>query len=216
VRRVQQIRVVVVEDHPLMRDGVKRAFEKCSDIDIVGEASTGKKAIKLMDSLETDVVLLDLRLPDIDGISVLKQLRVNSPDLKVVILSVFEDEKYVKSALDNGANGYLLKTTGPRKLVEAVRRAMEGFSPLSPEVATKLVSSIQSRRGESSRERLTLREKEIWRLLAQGMSNAEVCKELFISQSTVKFHVGNLFRKLGVKNRVGAVSMAYHSEFFDA
>jgi len=208
------VRVVVVEDHPLMRDGIKKALERSSDIHVIGEASTGEKALRLMDSLDVDVVLLDLRLPDMDGISVLKELRSRFSSLKVVMLSVFNDESHIRAALDNGASGYLTKTIGPRKLVEAVKRAADGHSPFSLEATTSLVSSIQHGHCESW-ERLTSRETEIWQLISSGASNAEICEKLFISQGTVKFHIRNLFHKLEVKNRVEAASLAHNFNFFE-
>ena len=127
--RMDRVRVVVVEDHPLMRTGIIKALSGYAGIHVVGEASTGEKAIRLVDSLDVDVVLLDLRLPDMDGISVLKELRSKFSDLKVVMLTVSNDESHVRSALDNGASGYLTKTIGPRKLVEAVKRAADGPQP---------------------------------------------------------------------------------------
>ncbi|HDP69375.1 MAG TPA: response regulator transcription factor [Actinobacteria bacterium] len=213
---MDKIRVVVVDDHALMRDGIKKALERNSDIHVVGEASTGEKAIKLIDSLETDLVLLDLRLPDIDGISVLKKLLVSFPFLKVIILSVFEDENHVKSALKNGASGYLTKSIGPRKLIEAVRRAANGQSPFSLEATTSLVSFFRHSDCESSLRKLTSRESEVWQLISLGASNAEICEKLFISQGTVKFHIRNIFHKLGVKNRVEAASLAHRHELFES
>jgi DNA-binding NarL/FixJ family response regulator len=202
-------RVVLVEDHPAMRAGVRSVLEKTSDISVVGEAGTGAQALSVLAAMAPDVVLLDIGLPDTDGISLLGEIRSSGSNVKVVMLTCQLDESSVRSAVDGGACGYLSKTTGPQEIVEAVRRVQRGQVALSPEVATHLVSAIRGQRriGEPT---LTVREREVWRALAQGLSNAEIAHTLFLSEHTVKFHVHNLLGKLGLKSRGEAICAAHH------
>ncbi|HEY3375101.1 MAG TPA: response regulator transcription factor [Candidatus Aquicultor sp.] len=205
---MDHLKVMVVEDHPLMQMGIKKALERSGDMQVVGEASTGKSAVELVDSVKPDVIIMDVKLPDSDGIAILQNIRVRS-SAKVLMFSGFDDERYVIRALESGANGYLLKSAGTHELVDAVRKAAEGLSPISPQLTGKVIPMARHRYQAS--ERLTPREKEVWRLLASGASNAEISKALYVSESTVKFHVRNVFHKLGVKNRVEAAKAAYNS-----
>jgi DNA-binding NarL/FixJ family response regulator len=152
---------------------------------------------------------MDVRLPDMDGITAMKDIVSSNPNIKVLIFSGFDDEHYVVMALENGASGYLLKNIGAKELMESVKQAHEGLTPISPQLASKLMPF--SRRGTDTSNRLTPREVEVWRLLSSGASNAEISKALFVSESTVKFHVRNIFHKLGVKNRVEAAHIAYRN-----
>jgi DNA-binding NarL/FixJ family response regulator len=205
VRR-ETTRVVLVEDHPLMRAGIRAALQKAPDIDVVGEASDGEHGLRLARTLAPDVVLLDIGLPDTDGISLLKQLK-SLCDCAVVMLSCHTEESSVRMAMDYGASGYLAKSVEPKVLIDGVRSAGRGESPLSAEVAASLLAIM--RRGREGAGRLTEREREVWRLIAQGLSNAEIARSLFISPHTVKFHVHNLLHKLGLKSRSEAISAAH-------
>jgi DNA-binding NarL/FixJ family response regulator len=202
-------RVVLVEDHPAMRAGVRSVLEKTSDISVVGEAGTGEQALSVLAALTPDVMLLDIGLPDTDGIALLGEIRRSGSNVKVVMLTCQLDEASVRSAVDGGACGYLSKATGPREIIDAVRRVQRGQVALSPEVATHLVSAIRGQRriGEPT---LTVREREVWRALAEGASNAEIARTLFLSEHTVKFHVHNLLGKLGLKSRGEAICAAHH------
>lgn len=205
---MQATRVLLVEDHPAMRAGVRWVLEKTSDIRVVGEASTGAQALSLVGDAMPDVMLLDIGLPDVDGIALLKDIRHTSSGTKVIMLSCQSDEASVRMAVDGGACGYLTKSTGPRELVEAVRMVRRGQVALSPDVATHLISAIRGQRriGEPT---LTAREREVWRSVAQGLSNAQIAHELFLSEHTVKFHVHNLLQKLGLHTRAEAICAAH-------
>jgi DNA-binding NarL/FixJ family response regulator len=200
--------VVLVDDHPAMRAGVRGVLEKTPDIRVVGEASTGAQALTVLGSTAPDVLLLDIGLPDVDGISLLGDIRLASAHTKVIMLSCQSDEASVRMAVDGGACGYLTKSSGPREIVDAVYMVLRGQVALSPDVATHLVSAIRGQRrvGEPV---LTAREREVWRSVAQGLSNAQIASSLFLSEHTVKFHVHNLLQKLGLKTRAEAICAAH-------
>jgi DNA-binding NarL/FixJ family response regulator len=201
-------RVVLVDDHPAMRAGVKGVLDKTSDISVVGEASTGEQALALIRSTTPDVVLLDIGLPDVDGIALLEEIQRVSTDVKVIMLSCQTDEASVRMAVDGGASGYLTKLAGPREIVEAVHLVRSGQIALSPDMATHLVSAIRAQR-RTGEPTLTAREREVWRALARGLSNAEIASALFLSEHTVRFHVHNLLGKLGLKTRAEAIVAAH-------
>lgn len=204
----QSTRVVLVDDHPMVRAGVRGALEREGDISVVGEAATGAQALSLMRSATPDVVFLDIGLPDMDGITLLGEIMKLKSPAKIVMLSCQTDEMSVRMAVDGGASGYLTKDAGPREITDAVHRVRRGQVALSPDVATHLVSAIrgQRRAGEPT---LSDREREVWRALAMGMSNAAIAKDLFLSEHTVKFHVHNLLAKLGLKSRAEAICAAH-------
>lgn len=205
---MNHLKVMVVEDHPLMQEGIKKVLERFDDIEVVGTASTARIAVEIVDNLEPDIVIMDVKLPDSDGISTMRNIKTKSK-AKVLMFSGFDDETYVIKALESGANGYILKSAGMNELVDAVRKAADGLSPISPQLTGKVIP--MARHKVHTCDRLTPREKEVWKLLSNGASNAEISKVLFVSESTVKFHVRNVFHKLGVKNRVEAAKAAYHS-----
>ena len=208
VTELTETRVVLVDDHPTMRSGVRGALEKTTDISVVGEASTGAQTMSLLATVKPDVMILDIGLPDIDGIALLRDVLLASPRTKVVMLTCQTDETSVRMAVDAGASGFLTKLAGPREIVEAVRMVRKGQVAVSPDVATHLISVIRGQRrvGEPS---LTSREREVWRAMAQGLSNADIAGSLFLSEHTVKFHVHNLLRKLGIKSRAEAICAAH-------
>jgi DNA-binding NarL/FixJ family response regulator len=201
-------RVMLVDDHPAMRAGVRSVLEKTSDICVVCEASTGAQALAMVAANKPDVMILDIGLPDTDGIALLREVAMASPRTKVVMLTCQTDETSVRMAVDAGASGYLTKLTGPREIVEAVRMVRRGQVAVSPDVATHLVSAIRGQR-RNGEPKLTVREREIWRAVAQGLSNADIARTLFLSEHTVKFHVHNLLQKLGLKTRAEAICAAH-------
>lgn len=205
---LQTTSVVLVDDHPAMRAGVRSVLERTSDICVVGEASSGAQALAVLSKTGANVVLLDIGLPDIDGIELLAGIHDVCADAKVIMLSCQTDEASVRMAIDGGASGYLTKVTSPRDIVEAVREVRAGHVAISPDVATHLISAIRAQRriGEPT---LTAREREVWRSMARGLSNAEIAKALFLSEHTVKFHVHNLLGKLGLKSRSEAICAAH-------
>lgn len=205
------VRLLLVEDHPIMRAGVRSVLESATDIETIGEAGTGKAALAIVKKLNPDVVLLDIGLPDIDGLTLLKTLKASNPDTRVIMYSCQCDGPSVSLAIDGGASGYLTKSASPRELIAAVRGVARGQTPLSAEASTRLVSSLRAQSGRGGTSELTDREREVWRALTEGLSNAEIAAALFISQHTVKFHVHNLLAKLGLRSRSEAIAAAHRS-----
>jgi DNA-binding NarL/FixJ family response regulator len=162
-------RVLVVEDHPMMRAGVRDVLNRADGIDVVGEAGTGERALALTRSLSPDVVLLDIGLPDMDGLAVLGRIRKTGQAARVIMLTCQIDEQSVRTAMDGGASGYLSKDAAPKELVDAVHSVCRGQTPLSPEAATRLVASMRAHAGPGEPE-LTQREREVWHSLAEGAS----------------------------------------------
>lgn len=201
-------RVVIVEDHPVMRAGVRSVLGRTPDIEVVGEATTGERGTVLVSELLPDVVILDIGLPDMDGIEVLKFIAAAPDPARVIIYSCQCDGASVGLAMGAGASGYLTKSVGPRELVDAVRRVMLGQVPLSAEASTGLMTSLRSSAHPGS-ESLTEREREVWRALADGLSNSEIAHALFISEHTVKFHVHNILSKLGLRTRAEVICAAH-------
>jgi two-component system nitrate/nitrite response regulator NarL len=201
--------VVLVDDHPAMRAGIRGVLEQQADITVVGEASTGEQALALLEETAPDLVFLAIGLPDVDGIALLREIRSRDSNTKVVMFTCQADEASVRMSVEGGACGYLTKSIGPREIVDAVHRVRSGQVALSPDVATHLVSAVRAQRrlGEPT---LTVREREVWRALAEGLSNADIARTLFLSEHTVKFHVHNLLHKLGLKSRGEAICAAHH------
>ena len=209
---VEPIRVAIVDDHPLMREGLRRSFEHAHDIHVVGEAGSGAEALRLVDECEIDVMLLDFRLPDTDGVSVLRQMREDGCATKVVMLTCMGDERSVRSAIDSGACGFLTKGSADRDcLIDSVRNASRGLSAISPDALTALLTNVR----DDYPDHLTGREREVWHLMADGMSNAEIARALVVSERTVKFHVGNILRKTQSRTRAEAVSLAFTCGLMD-
>jgi len=205
---LQTARVVVADDHPAMRAGVCAVLQRAGGISVVGEAATGQETLDIVKQTLPEVLFLDIGLPDIDGIALLDDIRRIAADTKVVMLSCQTDETSVRMALDAGACGYLTKLAGPREIVDAVRSVLRGEVAVSPDVVAHLVSAIREQRrpGEPT---LTPREREVWSAIAQGLSNREIARDLYLSEHTVKFHVHNVLHKLGVKTRAEAICAAY-------
>jgi DNA-binding NarL/FixJ family response regulator len=200
------IRVVIVEDHTLLREGTRQILEQWRDIEIVGEAGRGDEAVALIDRLEPDVVLLDMRLPGMNGIEVTRAVTSKHRAIRLLLLSAYDDEEYVAEALNAGAAGYLLKTTPGAKLVEAVRAVHSGATVLQDELSHKL--AMRAAHPESFGPRLSERELSVLRLTARGMSSKEIAGNLRISQRTVEGHLNNIYSKLGVNSRTEAVVQA--------
>jgi DNA-binding NarL/FixJ family response regulator len=200
------IRVVIVEDHTLLREGTRQILEQWRDIEIVGEAGRGDEAVALIDRLEPDVVLLDMRLPGMNGIEVTRAVTSKHRAIRLLLLSAYDDEEYVAEALNAGAAGYLLKTTPGAKLVEAVRAVHSGATVLQDELSHKL--AMRATHPESFGPRLSERELSVLRLTARGMSSKEIAGNLRISQRTVEGHLNNIYSKLGVNSRTEAVVQA--------
>ena len=202
--------ILIADDHPVVRDGLVAILSTQSDFRVVGQAGNGREAVCLADDLRPDVMLLDLEMPEMDGVEVLQALRSRELETRVIVFTVFDTDDRILSALQAGAQGYLLKSAPREELFHAVRVVHEGGSLLQPLVASKLLGQM---RAVGERERagggsLSPREVEVLAVLAQGLQNKEIADRLSISERTVKFHVSAILRKLGAGNRTEAVAMA--------
>ena len=197
--------VLVVDDHAMVRSGLTVLIDATGDLHVVGEAADGRQAVALAADLAPDVVLMDLSMPGMDGVEATRELLRERPDSVVVVLTSFSDQPRVAEALKAGAVGYLLKDCDPRDLIAAIRSAAEGHAPLDPRVARALLPSATS---VSPADGLSAREKDVLRLVAQGLANKQVGTRLGISERTVKAHLGRVFREIGVQDRTSATLWA--------
>jgi len=198
------IKVLIVDDHQVVRQGLRKFLELQEDIAVVGEAEDGKPAVEMVRLLQPDVVLMDLVLPQMDGITATEQIRALGLPTKVIALTSFSEDDKVFPAIQAGAASYLLKDVKPNELVEAIRAVHHGEARLHPDIARKLMQQVSQMRyspQESSIEGLTAREREVIQLVALGRSNREIAQELFISEKTVKSHISNLMGKLNLEHR---------------
>jgi DNA-binding NarL/FixJ family response regulator len=210
------IRVLLVDDDDLMRAGLNAVLSSDETIDVVGEVGQGRQALPLTRELRPDVVLMDVRMPDLDGIAATREVLSASPDVRVVILTTFEDDEYIFGALSAGASGFLLKRASPEELIAAIHTVAAGDSLLAPAVTRTVIDRAagQPTVDEGARRRLdnlTPREVEVLELVARGNSNGEIAAALVIEESTVKTHVKHVLGKLGLRDRVQAVIFAYES-----
>jgi DNA-binding NarL/FixJ family response regulator len=209
------IRVLLVDDQELMRMGFRMVLGAQPDIDVVGEAGDGRRAVELAGELRPDVVLMDVRMPILDGVEATKQ--ITGPGLaKVLVMTTFDLDEYALSALHNGASGFLLKDTQPAELVSALRAVASGDAVVSPSVTRRLLDRFLGTSGGQLRDVaildvLTEREREVLVLIAKGLSNTELAGRLFLSEATVKTHVGRILAKLDLRDRVQAVVLAYET-----
>ena len=206
--RVNRVRVMLVDDHRLFREGLRSLLATASDIEVVAEASDGQEAMRLAGIVKPDVVVMDLKMPNVDGVTATRNLRTTVPKCRVVALTTFEDDELVFDALRAGAVGYVLKDASSDRLLDAVRSASRGETVLQPSVATKVVAAL-SRLSEAAPARaedlgLSERELDVLRLLAGGASNKEIASSLSIAEGTVKNHVTSVLGKLGVSDRTNA------------
>lgn len=212
------MRVAIADDHRLMLDGIKRALETAPDITVVGEAMSGADMLRIIPECRPDVVLLDLRMPNGDGLETLSRIREQHPELKVIILSMFEDQDHVDKALRRGAHGYVVKSINPLDLPSTIRQVVDGTVHLrSVSGGSESSRSADDDSGfdGSGGANLTTRELTILGLVAEGLSNMDIATKLFVTEQTVKFHLSNIYRKLGVGNRTEATRYAYRHGLID-
>ena len=209
------VRVLLVDDDQLMRAGLRAVLSSDAGIEVVGEAATGRAAVARVRALRPDLVLMDVRMPDLDGIAATREVLASSPDVKVVILTTFEQDDYIFGALSAGASGFLLKRTSPEELLAAIHTVAAGDSLLSPSVTRivleRLARQPAPRVAGGAVADLTPREREVLGLVARGLSNGEIAAALVIEETTVKTHVKRILGKLGLRDRIQAVIFAYES-----
>ena len=204
-----RIRVMIVDDHAVVRSGLAAFFAAFPDLELVGEAENGAEAVVRCGLLKPDVILMDLIMPGTDGVTATRQIKDQFTSVKVIALTSFQEEDLVQGALQAGAIGYLMKNITARELAAAIRSAYAGKMTLSPEAAQILVNS---RLQVQEFETLTKREREVLKLMVDGLNNAQIAEQLVVSLSTVKYHISNILGKLGVDNRVAAVATAIHQK----
>jgi DNA-binding NarL/FixJ family response regulator len=200
------IRLLIADDHPVVRDGLSGMFATDPDFEVVGQAGDGAEAVRLAGTLKPDVILMDLRMPGMDGVAAITELARLSMPVRVLVLTTYDTDSYVLPAIEAGATGYLLKDAPRAELLRAVRAAADGKGVLSPSVATRLMSRVRT----PAPELLSQRELEVLELVAAGTTNRDAAVRLFISEATVKTHLLHIYAKLGVTDRAAAVAEAYN------
>lgn len=210
------VRVVLVDDEAMVRVGLRMVLSAEADLEVVGEASDGGEAVDIVARTSPDVVLMDIRMPRVDGLEGARRVLAAHPETRVVVLTTFDEDEHVAQALRAGVSGFLLKVAPPEQLVAAVRTVAAGGGLLDPAVTVRVISAFAGT-AEPAPERaaalraLTDRERDVLRLVARGLSNAEIAAELYLGEATVKTHVSRVLMKLGLRDRVQAVAMAYES-----
>ncbi len=202
---IRSIRLLIVDDHPVVRDGLSGIFAGDPDFEVIGQAANGVEAVSQAEELEADVVLMDLRMPQMGGVEAIKELRKRRPSVHVIVLTTYDTDNDVLSAIEAGATGYLLKDAPREELIRAVRAAHRGESVLSPSIAGQLMGRAR----RPATDAISPRELEVIKLIADGANNREAAAKLFVSEATIKTHLMHIFEKLGVRDRAAAVSEAY-------
>ena len=205
------IRVLLVDDHAMLRKGLRFFLAGFDDLELVGEAASGKEAIRLCADLKPNVVLMDMVMPDMDGAAATRAIRQQTPTVQIIALTSFQEEDLIEKALQAGAISYLLKNVSAQALAEAIRQAHAGHSTLAPEATEALVKATRQRTSQPDYG-LTERELEVLSLLVEGLSNAEIAERLVVSIATVKYHVRGILSKLGASSRTEAVSLALQQD----
>jgi len=206
---VEVTKILIVDDHPVVREGIGAMLKRESDFKIVGEAANGQEAIDKARELSPDVILMDLRMPEVDGVEAITRIKADMPDIKFIILTTYSDDEYIFRGIAAGARAYLLKDAPREELFKAIRAVSRGESLIQPVVASRVLDKLAelSRKAPAS-ETLSDREVEVLRLMAKGVSNKDIADQLSITQSTVKTHITSIFQKLAVTTRTEAVTTA--------
>lgn len=211
------IRVLLVDDQSIVREGLSSLLQTHADLEIVGEAENGKIAVERSLVLKPDVVLMDIRMPIMDGIAAIRLISQSAPEIKILVLTTFDDDQYVSQAMAYGAQGYLLKDTPSAELAQAIRSVNQGYTQLGPGLFAKTMNNHQAATSKSvlpvtippELAQLTAREKEVLQLIAQGYSNREIATELYITERTVKNHVNSILRSLNLRDRTQVAIFAH-------
>jgi len=203
--------VMLVDDHAIVRSGIRAYLEVLPDIEIIAEAESGTQAVKLAEQMAPDVVLMDLKMPEMDGVEATWRVRQVSPRSQIIILTSYHEDSHIFPAIKAGALSYMLKNIGPEELANAIHSAAKGEATLSPKIASRLIGEWRDDRSEGMQDymQLTEREQEVLSLIAEGLSNAEIAKKLVISEKTVKSHVSNILSKLHLADRTQAAVFAW-------
>jgi DNA-binding NarL/FixJ family response regulator len=205
------VRVIIADDHPLFREGMRGRLDRVADIAVVGEAASGDEAVELAHKLEPDIILMDIKMPGLNGIEATREIQRANPQIGILVLTMFEDDDSVFAAMRAGAKGYLLKDSGGEGVVHAIRAVASGEAVFGPGVAERMIGFFSAPRSAAPQRafpELTEREEEVLSLVAQGKSNREIARQLFVSLKTVRNHVSNILLKLQVADRAQAVIRA--------
>jgi len=208
------IKILIADDHPVVREGLSAMLSKQPDIDVVGEAGNGREAIEKTRESRPDVVLMDLRMPEVDGVEAMRQISATNPETRFIVLTTYDNDEYIFKGIEAGARAYLLKDSPREDLFTAIRAVYRGESLIQPAVAGKLLDRFaELSRQVQAPESLSGREIEVVKLMAEGAANKQIAAGLHISESTVKTHIQTIFQKLGVSDRTGAVTQAIRKGF---
>jgi DNA-binding NarL/FixJ family response regulator len=211
------IRILLCDDHTILRDGMRNLLNSEPDLEVAGEAADGAQAIEQVRELRPDVVVMDINMPGLNGVDAVERLTAEFPDLRILILTMYNHDEYLFRTIRAGARGYLLKDSPVSEVIDAIRKVMTGASVLHPELTDRLVASYRQGKDkeQESGEKLSPREQEMLAALVQGLANKQIAEQLFISETTVKLHISNLYRKLGVKSRSQAIILAVKEKLID-
>lgn len=206
---MESMKVLIADDHPVVREGISAMLNRQPDIEVVGEAENGRECVEKTRELRPDIVLMDLRMPEMDGVEAMRQIAATNPEVRFIVLTTYDNDEYIFKGIEAGARAYLLKDSPREELFKAIRAVHRGESLIQPAVAGKVLDRFaELSRQVQAPEALSDREVEVVKLIAEGTANKEIAVSLHISESTVKTHIQTIFQKLGVSDRTGAVTQA--------